>query len=132
MYGVMESSTGDFRYVSAGHPGPLHLPAHGGPSILETPGFPIGLAEEPYEERCVHLAAGDRLYLYSDGVPDAMNASGEQYGDARLVQAIERVRADPLEEGIATLLRETEQWRGAEKAHDDLSILAVEVSGVSR
>ncbi len=69
MYGVLDVSTGDFRYVSAGHPGPIHLPAAGPPVILASPGFPIGLAEEPYEERCIHLKAGDRLYLYSDGFP---------------------------------------------------------------
>jgi sigma-B regulation protein RsbU (phosphoserine phosphatase) len=131
MYGVVDSSTGDFRYVSAGHPGPLHLPARGRPLILETPGFPIGLAEEPYDERSVHLAAGDRLYLYSDGLTDAMNPGGEQFGTARLLQAIERGGAEPLEAGISKLLTEIDQWRGGQRPHDDVSILAVEVSAVT-
>ena len=128
LYGVLNVSTRDFRHVSAGHPGPLHLPAGGPPVILESPGFPIGLAEEAYGERCVHLAAGDRLYLYSDGLPDAMNASGERFGDARLLEAISRGRAEPLREGIATLLGEIVRWQGGEKPHDDISILAVEVA----
>ena len=51
MYGVLDVATGEFRHVSAGHPGPLHLPAGGPPVILESPGFPIGLAEEAYDER---------------------------------------------------------------------------------
>jgi sigma-B regulation protein RsbU (phosphoserine phosphatase) len=128
MYGVLDVSTGDFRHVSAGHPGPLHLPAHGPPVILESPGFPIGLADEAYGERSLHLAAGDRLYLYSDGFPDAMNPSGEQFGDARLLAAIDRGRAQPLREGIATLLGEIARWQGGERSQDDISILAVELA----
>jgi phosphoserine phosphatase RsbU/P len=130
MYGVLDVLTGDFRHVSAGHAGPLHLPAGGPPVILESPGFPIGLAEEAYGERSVHLAAGDRLYLYSDGLPDAMNPSGERFGEARLLEAIGRARAEPLQKGIDTLLVEIARWRGGEKSQDDISILAVEVAAV--
>jgi phosphoserine phosphatase RsbU/P len=126
MYGVLDVSTGDFRHVSAGHPGPLLLPADGPPVILESPGFPIGLADEPYAERCVHLAAGDRMYLYSDGIPDAMNPDGEQFGDARVLEAIDRGRADPLRVGLARLLEEIERWQEGERPQDDISILAVE------
>ena len=128
LYGILDVSTGDFRHVSAGHPGPLHLPAGRPPVILESPGFPIGLAEEAYGERCVHLAAGDRLYLYSDGLPDAINSSGERFGSARLLEAIGRGRAEPLREGIGTLLGEVARWQGGERSQDDISILAVEVS----
>jgi sigma-B regulation protein RsbU (phosphoserine phosphatase) len=130
MYGVLDVSTGDFRYVSAGHPGPLLLPADGPPVILESPGFPIGLAEEAYAERCVHLAAGDRMYLYSDGFPDAMNACGERFGETRLLEAIDRGRAEPLRVGLANLLEEIAQWQGGERPQDDISILAVELAAV--
>jgi sigma-B regulation protein RsbU (phosphoserine phosphatase) len=132
LYGVLDVSTGDFRYVSAGHPGPLHLPAAGAPVILDSPGFPIGLAEEPYEERCLHLAEGDRLYLYSDGLPDAMNRAGERFGDTLLLEAIRRGRTESLGDGIADLLGEIARWRGDERVQDDTSILAVELEAVRK
>jgi sigma-B regulation protein RsbU (phosphoserine phosphatase) len=128
MYGVLDVATGNFRYVSAGHPGPLHLPADGPPVILESPSHPIGLSEEPYEDRCFHLAPGDRLYLYSDGLAEAMNAGGHLFGDARLMDAIDRGRTLPLREEIAALLGEIAEWQGAEKRQDDISILAVEMA----
>jgi sigma-B regulation protein RsbU (phosphoserine phosphatase) len=131
IYGVLDVSTGDFRHVSAGHPGPIHLPATGPPVPLESPGFPIGLAGEAYGERCVRLAAGDRLYLYSDGLPDAMNPEGQRFGDARLLEAVCRGRAVPLQDGMATLLSEITRWQRGEKPHDDISILAVEVSAAA-
>ena len=101
VYGVLDAATGEFRYVSAGHPGPVHLPAGADPVILESQGFPIGLADDAYEERSVRLGAGDRLYLYSDGVPEAMDPAGEPFGDARLLEAIGRGRSEPLQEGVA-------------------------------
>ncbi len=129
IYGVLDVSTRDFRHVCAGHAGPLHLPVGGPPVILESPGFPIGVADEAYEDRNFHLAPGDRLYLYSDGLPEAMNSSGEHFGDDRLLEAIGRGRTKSLKEGIATLLEEIVRWHGRESPKDDISILAVEISG---
>ena len=81
-----------------------------------------------FEERSVRLGAGDRLYLYSDGVTEAMNPAGKQFGDARLLEAICQGRSEPLQESIATLLREIARWQGTERPQDDISVLAVEIS----
>ena len=97
VYGILNVATGEFRYVSAGHPGPVHLPSGADPVILESRGTPIGLAEDAYEERSVRLEAGDRLYLYSDGVPEAMDPVDKPFGDARLLEAIGRGRSEPLQ-----------------------------------
>ncbi len=128
IYGILSARTGEFRYVSAGHPGPVHLPAGARPEILESQGYPIGLAEEAYIERSVRLAAGDRLYLYSDGVPEAMCPAAEPFGKVRLLEAIARGRSGSLQASVTALLAEIERWRGAASALDDISILAVEVS----
>ena len=130
VYGILDITNGEFRYVSAGHPGPVHLPSGADPVILESSGSPIGLAEDAYEERSVRLGAGDRLYLYSDGVPEAMDPAGKQFGDARLLESIGRGRSEPLQEGIAALLAAIARWLGSGRPRDDISILAVEVSPV--
>ncbi len=129
VYGILDAATGEFRYVSAGHPGPVHLPSGADPVILNGRGSLIGLAEDAYEERSVRLGPGDRLYLYSDGVPEAMDPSGRQFGDARLLEAIGRGRSGPLEESIAALLEEVGRWQGSGRPQDDISVLAAEVSG---
>ena len=131
VYGILDVASGEFRYISAGHPGPVHLPSGTEPVILESQGFPIGLGNEAYEERSVRLGAGDRLYLYSDGIPEAQNLAGEQVGDARLLEVIGRGRSKPLRESVAMLLGEVTRWRGSEKPRDDMSILAIEVSVAS-
>lgn len=131
VYGILNALIGEFRYVSAGHPGPVHLPALADPVILKSEGSPIGLADEVYEERSVCLGAGDRLYIYSDGATEVMNPDGKEFGDTRLLGAIAKGRAEPLQESVATLLREITQWHGTERPQDDISILAVEVSVAS-
>jgi sigma-B regulation protein RsbU (phosphoserine phosphatase) len=131
VYGVLNGASGEFRYVSAGHPGPVHLPSGAEPVMLEGRGFPIGLGDDAYEERSVRLGVGDRLYLYSDGVSEAMDADDEPFGDARLLEAIGQGRSEPLQAGVATLLAETARWHGSEKPQDDISILAVELSAAA-
>jgi sigma-B regulation protein RsbU (phosphoserine phosphatase) len=131
IYGILDTHSGEFRYVSAGHPGPVHLTTREAPVILESCGSPIGLAEDGYEERCVRLEPGDRLYLYSDGGPEAMNAAGELFGHKRLLAAIGQGRSTPLQESVADLSAQIEGWRGAASATDDISILAVEFSAAA-
>jgi sigma-B regulation protein RsbU (phosphoserine phosphatase) len=128
VYGILDPATGDFRYVSAGHPGPIHLPQGADPVILECKGYPIGLADDPYPERAIHLVPGDRLYFYSDGVPEAMDKAGKQFGDARLLESIRRGRADTLQASVANLVKEIGQWQQSGRPRDDISVVAVEVS----
>src|ERR1700722_7965381 len=103
VYGILNAATGEFRYVSAGHPGPVHLTPNANPVILESQGFPIGLADDPYEERSVCLGAGDRLYVYSDGVSEAMDPAGKQFSNARLLDAIGKGRSESLPNSVATI-----------------------------
>ena len=129
VYGILNTATGEFRYVSAGHPGPVHLPSSADAVILESQGFPIGLADDAFEERLVRLGAGDRLYLYSDGVPEVMNSAGKLFGSVRLLEAITSVRSRLLQDSVVALLENITNWHESERPQDDISILTVEVAG---
>jgi sigma-B regulation protein RsbU (phosphoserine phosphatase) len=89
-------------------------------------GYPIGVAEEEYEEYEVELAPGDRLYLYSDGVPEAMDAQDVPFGGGRLLAQLEQSRSESLDQSLTSLLQRIDQWRGGAHVHDDLSVLALE------
>ena len=129
IYGILNIATGEFRYVSAGHPGPVHLPRSTDPVILKSYGFPIGLADVAYEQLTVHLEVGDRLYLYSDGIPEAMNVAGAQYGIARLRESITRSRSFHLQDSVTSVMDEIKTWHGSGSHDDDISVLAIEFSG---
>ena len=129
IYGVLDVTSGAFRYVSAGHPGVAHLPAAGAGRIVETCGYPIGLAELPYEEQVLAMAPGDRIYLHSDGIPEAMDADGEVFGSGRMLEILEQARAVPLDQAVASLLEGVRGWSGSAGLRDDVSLVAVEFLG---
>jgi sigma-B regulation protein RsbU (phosphoserine phosphatase) len=128
-YGVLDHETGEFRHVSAGHTGPLYLPPAGPPTFLESSGLPVGIGEGEYRERTLRLEPGSRLYLYSDGITDALNAAAEPFGKPRLREALAAQRDRPLDQGIAALLRELHRWCGVSHRRDDVSILGLEFTG---
>jgi sigma-B regulation protein RsbU (phosphoserine phosphatase) len=126
VYGLLDVITGEFHYVSAGHPGMAYVPAAGPPRIIDTPGFPIGLALDAYEAHCLTLGPGDRLYLYSDGIPEAMDGADAMYGPARMLSGLERGRSEPLDRSVSILLDDVRSWCGGAELRDDISLLAVE------
>ena len=89
-------------------------------------GYPIGVAEEPYDEHEIELAPGDRLYVYSDGVPEAMDAADTPFGFERLLAELDQTRGEALEPALTALLNRIDRWRGGTRVHDDLSVLALE------
>jgi sigma-B regulation protein RsbU (phosphoserine phosphatase) len=127
VYGVLDAPSRQFRYAMAAHPAPVLLPREGPARVLPGRGFPIGLAETPYREYSVQLDPGDRLYLYSDGIPEAIDGDGKPFGVERMLATIEAGRAEPLCAVVNDLVANVETWSGATGVRDDVSVLAVEV-----
>ena len=126
--GMLDQATGTLRYACAGHPGPIHVPRGGPPTALGGAGLPVGFfADADYDEGEVSLRPGDRLYLYSDGVTEAMNGEHEDFGIAGLVESLTRTQGAPLGETVQEIRRAVGRWRGREELDDDLTLLALEV-----
>ena len=126
--GMLDQATGTLRYACAGHPGPIHVPRDGPPAALEAAGLPIGFfPDADYDEYRVSLRPGDRLYLYSDGVTEAMNGEHEDFGITGLVEALTRTQEAPLDDTVQEVRRAVGRWRGREELDDDLTLLAMEV-----
>jgi sigma-B regulation protein RsbU (phosphoserine phosphatase) len=125
LYGILDLLNGEFRFVSAGHPGPVHLPRNAEPVQLEVTGLPVGVGSRTYKGQTVHLRPGDRLVLYTDGVTEARNADGEHFGIRRFLAALQQSRASPLDKSLGALVESVEGWRDTLN-HHDLSILFVE------
>ena len=128
-YGVLNLETREFCYTSAGHPPVLHLRSNASPAMLDVSGFPIGMAPETEEfsQESVVLQSGDRLLMYSDGIPDTMNEDGEVFGAARLLESVNKHNQLSLDEMLRSLTGDLGEWRGEATVNDDVSILALEV-----
>jgi len=128
LYGVLETKTGMFRYVTAGHPGPIRVRSGNEAEIFDTPAVPIGMKEKvEYEDSVIELQRGDRLYLHSDGLFEEKNDEGEQFGRERLKAAIDKGYSKPLKESVDFLVQEVISWKGDDQLRDDISVLAMEM-----
>jgi len=128
VYGLLDVHTRRLRFTVAGHPGPILAPTAGQPRRLDVSGFPIGMIDAAeYDESVIELRPGDRLYLYSDGVTEEVNAQGEMFGDERLLSAIADGQTLSLNDTVESLVRKVVAWRGEEHLRDDVSILAIAV-----
>ena len=126
VYGAFDGASGRFRYVVAGHPAPILVPAAGPAVPLAGKGLPIGMFEESiYQEETVTLEPGDRLYFYTDGVIEATDAAQVELGSARLMAELDRVRVLPLKSGLEAVAETVCDWSGG-GLEDDVSLLAIE------
>jgi sigma-B regulation protein RsbU (phosphoserine phosphatase) len=131
LYGILTLDTQEFRFVSAGHPGPVHLCRGEKATPMQVSGFPIGLGETSFGEYVVNLKVGDRLYLYSDGLTDVMNERREHFGMDNLLRSIEVHRTLGIHENVTALMHDVEVWCGQAPPHDDISLLAFEIAHIS-
>jgi sigma-B regulation protein RsbU (phosphoserine phosphatase) len=93
-FGVFDSATRTLRYVNAGHNPPLVIRRGRPARWLHTGGAPVGMFPEwPYEEGIVQLHPGDTVIAYTDGIIEAVNQAGEQWGVDGLEKAARESRA---------------------------------------
>ena len=97
-------------------------------TVLDGSGLPIGFVDGTnYSEWQQVLTVNNRLYLYSDGVSEACSPAGEQFGEARFLEAIEASASAPLNESLALIEKQLEDWCGEAGFKDDVSLLALEI-----
>ncbi len=90
----------------------------------------IGWIEEmEYDEGKIDLKPGDRLYVYSDGVPEAMDANLNEFTMRQMMEIIELGQRESIGESVRLLLESVQRWSAKNGPKDDVSILGVEVSG---
>lgn len=129
-YGVLNLETRQLRLVSGGHPPVVYHPYGGQPALIESNGFPVGIVDDAdYEEHSLTLQPLDRLYFYSDGVPEAMDARMEQFGDAAMLGVLEEHAESPVDLVVEKLLSAVDTWCRPHGPKDDVSILGIQVAG---
>ena len=126
-YGVLCRSTGVLTYIVAGHERPLVVRSGEKVHRLDGSGRFLGMIQAlELEEFTFEIKPGDRLVLFSDGVPDATNESGIQYGHDRLVKLLEANKSLPAQQMVDKLADDVSRWRGTAPAFDDLTLLILE------
>jgi serine phosphatase RsbU (regulator of sigma subunit) len=113
-------------YINAGHNNPILRRADGKVERLDVGGLPFGiLPTASYETATVTLAPGDWLIIFTDGLPEAENASQDEYGEARLLSAIGAAAAVGPDEMLKRLLAEVDLFVGNTPQHDDVTCMLI-------
>src|SRR5262249_55569726 len=121
------------EYARAGHNPIVWRRARRGETLLVKPrGLGLGLSGSEQFGRSLRLEQmelepGDAVILYSDGVTEAVNAKLDQFGEERLLRAVEQTDGRSAEETRASILRELSAFRGATPAWDDITLVALRV-----
>ena len=128
-YGVIDTNTREFRYVTAGNPPVLVDRRSGPPEVLEVAGFPIGIVEQPnYTEQVIGLNPRDRILLYTDGVVEAENADEKAFGIDGLMEEVMKKDRESLDGRVESIIESVRSWVGSRGFSDDVSILAFELN----
>lgn len=98
--------------------------------LLDTNGLFIGAVEEAretYDEKHIKLEYGDRIILYTDGIPEAINEEREEFSNRRLEESIKRNRGLAIEDFADAIINEVRQFIGSAQLVDDITCLVVEL-----
>ncbi len=130
-YGVFNPRTGAFTYANAGHEPPILRRADGTTETLPfTGGVALGIVGGMrFEERTSTLAPGEFVFLFTDGVTEALNESEEEFGTARAHDAIAAVEPGAAREALEALVRTVVQFSGEAEQFDDLGCLVLKAGG---
>ena len=128
LYGLLDLRTKLFRYACGGHPQPVHQPKGQSSRFAPGDGLAVGWVDDvEFDEFTLQLESGDRLLLYSDGVPEAMDSDLEQLTNERMLQELDASRDRSLSDQVAHIRAVVDQWCKPKGPLDDVSILSIEI-----
>jgi len=129
-HAVLDLKTGVLSYCNAGHNPPYVLRAEGGFETLGATGIPFGVVDDlPYGIAEVTLRRGDALFVYSDGISEAFNPEGQEFGTDRLEAALAAAHGQAAKAIVTRVLVDTAGFANGADQSDDITGLALVYQG---
>jgi sigma-B regulation protein RsbU (phosphoserine phosphatase) len=130
-YGILDTRTGEIRYTNAGHNPPYVLRGSGTVDLLPGAGsMALGVMEDmAYRTQHVHLAPGESLVCFSDGVTEATNAAGDLFGEERLVDFLAAQTNSHPTEILGAIIGEVDAYMALAPMADDVTLLVLRYNG---
>jgi len=125
-YAAFDPAARILKYVNAGHNPPLLRRGDGSVEWLDTGGAPVGMFSAWwYQEGSVQLNPGDVLVAYTDGIVEAQNMFGEDWGMGRLPQIVAECSHEPAAEINKSIWKAVDQFVGGAAQRDDMTVLVL-------
>ncbi len=131
--GILEISTGRLKCANAGHEYPVIMRKGGEFELVKDKhGFVLaGMPSSRYREYELQLDRGDRLFVYTDGVPEATNAENELFGTDRMLDALNSDREAPCSQILPRVHQRMSEFVGQADQFDDITMLCIEMNDIS-
>ena len=128
----IDPETWAMRYVNAGHNDPILLRASGQIERLSSGGPPFGIplftdAEIVYAAGSIQLQPGDLLFIFTDGVAEAVNEKYEEFGESRIISALTALPGESAQAGLNRVMADVNTFVGYARQHDDITALVLRV-----
>ncbi len=121
---LYDERTRELRYTNAGHNAPVLVRGGGAVERLTTGGTVVGAFNfVEFEEARTPLSAGDLLVLFSDGITEARNHAGEEFGESRLVEFVAARRSETVNNIRQEIFDEIDRWTDAAEREDDQTLV---------
>jgi sigma-B regulation protein RsbU (phosphoserine phosphatase) len=125
-YGILDVTNRTLTYTNAGHNPPILLDKDGKVTFIDRGSVPLGMFRDTrYHEYYLTTVPGEVLFLYTDGVTEAQNPEGEEFGRERLAQAVKAHRDLGAREMITAVHSEVIDWTDGRGATDDVTFFVI-------
>ena len=126
--GKLHMKTGELQYTNAGHNLPFILRSGGDSMMLKgTHGLPLGsFSEQEYGTDTVVLSQKDKLVMFTDGIPEAVNMKNEPFGEDRLMDVLIKYSGRKPDELARLLLAEVDAFASGTDQFDDITLFIIE------
>lgn len=130
-YAILDSKNHTLTFINAGHNPPLLLKESEKDIILlKAKGIAIGVTEEAnLESKEIKIEKNDILFLYTDGVTEAVNVNDEEFGNVRLKEIIIKEKDNSPDDLIEKILKEIKQFEGKREQFDDITMVVLQSKG---
>lgn len=128
-YIIFDMKKNRAKYSNGGHLPAIHLNHESKIGLLDTSeGTPLGLIDSQYNSKEIAFKKDDILVLYTDGVTEAMNNTGQMYGQDRLTSVIKAGRDLPPKELLKAIEKDIRNFEPKSKQHDDITIIVIKIA----
>jgi len=123
-FGILDTRKNTLCYANAGQNLPIHFSPDKKPTPLKNHGLVLGTKEEvSYQAEEISIKSGDRLLIYSDGIPEAMNEQKEEYGDEKIVEIVKQSDDQSSEDLIYKITAALNSHFGTASQNDDMTMV---------
>ena len=128
-YGILDQEKSVIRFARAGHNPPIRF-AGGEAALIKSDGLALGVTsgkkfEEKLQEVEIELGPGDLFFEYTDGLVEAMNEEGEQYGEENLLELIRRYGSSTAKQLVGIIRESQAEFSRSKQQEDDITMVAL-------